>query len=182
MDIILLIVSIVVSLVVGAVVAIAISRRIDKAKGRGIIEEATREAEMIKKNKIIEAKEAEMEIKSEAEKIANARLSKVQTAEAKLKQREMQMNQQQSELQRKKNEVDSMKSNLENQLALVDNKQAELDKMQRNIQETLEHVSGLSAEEAKEQQGGQAYSGADHTTCGHRDGNRKRGDRFPHRQ
>ena len=150
MNIIVLIVSIVVSLAVGAVVAIAISRRIDKAKGRGIIEEATREAEMIKKNKIIEAKEAEMEIKSEAEKAANARLSKVQTAEAKLKQREMQMNQQQSELQKKKNEVDAMKGNLENQLALVDSKQAELDKMQRNIQETLEHVSGLSVEEAKE--------------------------------
>ena len=72
MDIILLIVSIVVSLVVGAVAAVAISRRIDKAKGKGIIDEAKLEAEMIKKNKIIEAKEAEMAIKSEAEKAANA--------------------------------------------------------------------------------------------------------------
>lgn len=150
MDIILLIVSIVVSLVVGAVAAVAISRRIDKAKGKGIIDEAKLEAEMIKKNKIIEAKEAEMAIKSEAEKAANARLSKVQTAEAKLKQREMQMSQQQADLQRKKSEIDSMRGNLENQLALVENKQAELDKMQRNVQETLEHVSGLSAEEAKE--------------------------------
>ena len=146
----ILIISIVASLAIGGVVAIAISRHIDKAKGKGIIDEAKLEAEMIKKNKIIEAKEAEMAIKSEAEKTANARLAKVQTAEAKLKQREMQMNQQQSELQRRKNEVDAMKGNLENQLALVDSKQAELDKMQRNIQETLEHVSGLSAEEAKE--------------------------------
>ena len=146
----ILIISIVASLAIGGVVAIAISRHIDKAKGKGIIDEAKLEAEMIKKNKIIEAKEAEMAIKSEAEKTANARLAKVQTAEAKLKQREMQMNQQQSELQRKKNEVDAMKGNLENQLVLVDSKQAELDKMQRNIQETLEHVSGLSAEEAKE--------------------------------
>ena len=144
------IVTAVVCLAIGAVAAIAISRRIDKAKGKGIIDEAKLEAEMIKKNKIIEAKEAEMAIKSEAEKTANARLAKVQTAEAKLKQREMQMNQQQSDLQRKKNEVDAMKGSLENQLALVDSKQAELDKMQRNIQETLEHVSGLSAEEAKE--------------------------------
>ena len=150
MDIILLIISIVVSLVVGAVAAVAISRRIDRAKGKGIIDEAKLEAEMIKKNKIIEAKEAEMAIKSEAEKAANARLSKVQTAEAKLKQREMQMSQQQADLQRKKSEIDSMRGNLENQLALVENKQAELDKMQRNVQETLEHVSGLSAEEAKE--------------------------------
>ncbi len=149
MDIILII-SIVMSLAIGAVAAIVILRHIDKAKGRGIITEAEREAEMIKKNKIIEAKEAEMAIKSEAEKAANARLSKVQTAEAKLKQREIAMNQQQSDLQRKKNEVDAMKNNLDSQIALVNSKQAELDKMQRRIQETLEHVSGLSAEEAKE--------------------------------
>ena len=91
-----------------------------------------------------------MAIKSEAEKQANQRLSKVQSVEAKLKQRELQLNQQQSEIQRKKNENDALKANLENQLAQVDNKKEELDKMQKSVLETLEHVSGMSAEEAKE--------------------------------
>ena len=150
MDIIVIIVLVILALAIGSFGTIVISRKIDKARGKSIIEEAKLEAEVIKKNKIIEAKEVEMKITSEAEKAANARLSKIQTAEAKLKQREMQLNQQQSDLQRKKNENDALKNNLENQLSLVEAKKVELDKMQRNIQETLEHVSGLSAEEAKE--------------------------------
>ena len=150
MDIIVIIVLVILALAIGSFGTIVISRKIDKARGKSIIEEAKLEAEVINKNKIIEAKEVEMKITSEAEKAANARLSKIQTAEAKLKQREMQLNQQQSDLQRKKNENDALKNNLENQLSLVEAKKVELDKMQRNIQETLEHVSGLSAEEAKE--------------------------------
>ncbi len=150
MNIIVIIILVILALAIGSFGTIVISRKIDKARGRSIIDEAKLEAEVIKKNKIIEAKEAEMKITSEAEKAANARLSKIQTAEAKLKQREMQLNQQQSDLQRKKNENEALKNNLESQLSLVEAKKVELDKMQRNIQETLEHVSGLSAEEAKE--------------------------------
>lgn len=138
------------ALAIGIFGTLIISRIIAKAKAKGILDEAKLEAEVIKKNKIIEAKEAEMAIKTEAEKQANARLSKVQSLEAKQKQREMQLNQQQAEIQRKKNENDTIKVNLDNQLSLLENKKAELDKMQKNVQDTLEHVSGLSAEEAKE--------------------------------
>lgn len=138
------------TLALGIVGTLIINRIIAKSRANSIIEEAKLEAEVIKKNKIIEAKEAEMAIKSEAEKQANQRLSKVQSVEAKLKQRELQLNQQQSEIQRKKNENDALKANLENQLAQVDNKKEELDKMHKSVLETLEHVSGMSAEEAKE--------------------------------
>lgn len=105
------------TLALGIVGTLIINRIIAKSRANSIIEEAKLEAEVIKKNKIIEAKEAEMAIKSEAEKQANQRLSKVQSVEAKLKQRELQLNQQQSEIQRKKNENDALKANLENQLA-----------------------------------------------------------------
>ena len=138
------------TLVLGIGGTLIISRMISKARANSIIEEAKLEAEVIKKNKIIEAKEAEMAIKSEAEKQANQRLSKVQSAEAKLKQRELQLNQQQSENQRRKNENDALKANLENQLSQIEGKKTELDKMQKSVMETLEHVSGMSAEEAKE--------------------------------
>jgi ribonuclease Y len=67
-----------------------------------------------------------------------------------LKQRELQLNQQQSENQRRKNENDALKANLENQLSQIEGKKTELDKMQKSVMETLEHVSGMSAEEAKE--------------------------------
>ncbi len=138
------------SLAIGIAGTAIISRIINRARAKGIIEEAKLEAEVIKKNKLLEAKEQEMNIKAEAEKQANARLSKVQSAESKIKQRELQMNQLQAELQRKRNEVDAIKTNLDNQIAIIDHKKTELDKLQKNVQDTLEHVSGLSAEEAKE--------------------------------
>ncbi|MGN0231710.1 MAG: ribonuclease Y [Muribaculaceae bacterium] len=144
------IIAAVAALIVGALGTFIIIRIISRSRAKSIVEEAKLEAEVIKKNKLLEAKEEEMKIKTEAEKAANARMSKIQSTEAKLKQREMQLGQMQAELQRKKSENDTLKSNLENQLVLIDAKKQELDKMQRNIQDTLEHVSGLSAEEAKE--------------------------------
>ena len=144
------IIAAVAALIVGALGTFIIIRIISRSRAKSIVDEAKLEAEVIKKNKLLEAKEEEMKIKTDAEKAANARMSKIQSAEAKIKQREMQLGQMQAELQRKKSETDTLKSNLENQLVLIDAKKQELDKMQRNIQDTLEHVSGLSAEEAKE--------------------------------
>ena len=68
----------------------------------------------------------------------------------KLKQREIQLNQQQQELQRKKTETDNLKVNLDNQLAVLEDRKKEVDKLELKVRDTLEHVSGLSAEEAKE--------------------------------
>ena len=62
----------------------------------------------------------------------------------------MQLNQQQQELQRKKTETDNLKVNLDNQLAVLEDRKKEVDKMEMKVRDTLEHVSGLSAEEAKE--------------------------------
>ncbi len=138
------------ALAVGVVATLIVSRMISKARGNAIIDDAKLQAEKIKNEKIIEAKEAEMKIKTEAERQANSRLAKVQQAEAKQKQRELQLNQMQSEVQRKKNENDTLKINLENQQALLEQKKDEIEKIKRNVQDTLEHVAGISAEEAKE--------------------------------
>ena len=138
------------ALALGVIATLIVTRIISKARGNGIIDDALLQAEKIKNEKIIEAKEAEMKIKTEAERQANSRLAKVQQAEAKQKQRELQLNQMQSEVQRKKNENDTFKINLENQQALLDQKKEEIEKLKRNVQGTLEHVAGISAEEAKE--------------------------------
>ena len=70
------------ALAVGVISTLIVTRMISKARGNGIIEEAKLQAEKIKNEKIIEAKETEMKIKTEAERQANARLAKVQQAEA----------------------------------------------------------------------------------------------------
>ena len=137
------------ALALGAVGALYVSRKNAKSQANAIVEKAKMEAEVLKNNEVLKGKEAGMSIKSEAEKQANARLAKVQSSEAKLKQRELQLNQQQSELQRKKNETDTLKVNLDNQLSVLEDRQKEVEKMQKSVRDTLEHVSGLSAEEAK---------------------------------
>lgn len=150
MEIIIYVAIALVALLVGAGVTMAINKSLAKSRANSIIEEAKLEAEVLKKNKILEAKEEGVAIKAEAEKIATQRLSKVQSTEAKLKQREMQLNQQQSEVQRKKNENENLKQTLEKEQVYLESQRQELEKMQARVKETLEHVSGLSAEEAKE--------------------------------
>lgn len=140
----------VIALAVGAAIAVAVQRSMARSRAKAIIEEAQLQAENLKKDKLLEAKAAEMKITSEAEKQANQRLQKVQSAEARAKQRELQLNQQQSENQRAKNENEATRTHLEAQLAICEEKKAELDKMHRSAIDTLEHLSGLSSEEAKE--------------------------------
>ena len=139
-----------VSLLAGGGIALMITRKMARSGAKGILEEARLEADVLKKNKLLEVKEEELRMKAELEKQANARMSKIQSVEAKAKQREMQLNQQQAELQRKRNENDNLRQTLDQQIAALELRQAEVEKMQKSAQETLEHISGLSAEEAKE--------------------------------
>ena len=121
-----------------------------KSKYDKILKEAETEAEVIKKNKLLEVKEKFLNKKADLEKEVSLRNQKIQQAENKLKQRELVLNQRQEEIQRKKLEAEAVKENLEAQLAIVDKKKEELEHMQRQEIEKLEAISGLSAEEAKE--------------------------------
>lgn len=150
MEIVFYILAAVVGVGLGYVITVAVQKSLARNRAKTIIEEAQREAEVLKKNKVLEAREEELKIKAEAEKQANQRFSKIQSMEAKIKQRELQLNQQQSENQRAKNELETSRINLESQLAVMENKKEELDRLRRTAQETLEHISGLSSEEAKE--------------------------------
>ncbi|MCI5783444.1 MAG: ribonuclease Y [Bacteroidales bacterium] len=117
---------------------------------KSIVEEAKKEAEVLKKNKLLEAKEEELKIISDAEKQANQKMSRLQSQEAKLKQREIQLNQQQSENQRTKNELEATRVNLETKISQNEAKQEELDKLILSERQELETISGLSSDEAKE--------------------------------
>ena len=128
-----------------------------KTRYDNIIKEAHTEAEVIKKNKLLEVKEKFLNKKADLEKEVAIRNQKIQQAENKLKQREMVLNQKQDEVQRKRNEAEAIKENLEAQIAIVDQKKVELDKKKEELEkihvlelEKLEALSGLSAEEAKE--------------------------------
>jgi len=122
-----------------------------KKRKEKIIAEAESEAEVIKKEKILQAKELFLQMKSEHEKVITEKNNKIIQAENRLKQKELALNQKIEEVQRKKNEVDAIRDNLTAQLELIEKKSEELDKLHRLQIEKLEIISGLSAEEAKNQ-------------------------------
>ena len=124
---IIVIVIAIAALALGAGGAVFATRKNSKSQANTILEKARLEAEVLKNNEVIKGKEEGLSIKSEAEKVANARLSKVQASEAKLKQREIQINQQQQELQRKKSETDALKVNLDNQMNVLESRKKEVD-------------------------------------------------------
>ncbi len=128
----------------------AVQRATARSRAKTIVEDAEREAEVIMKDKLLEAREQELRIKNDAEKAANQRLQRVQAEEAKIKQRQNQLNQQQSENARSRNEIDQARKELEARDAALGQRSEELDGMIRSARETLEHISGLSSEEAKE--------------------------------
>ncbi len=140
----------IVTLVIGYVVATVISKRNAGSRANLIIEEANREAGVIKENKLLKAKEEEMKILNEAERTANQRMQKVQAAEARAKQREIQLNQIQNDNNRRKKELDNLRNNLDNREQLLESRSAELEQMHRQTQEELVRISGLSADEARE--------------------------------
>jgi ribonuclease Y len=121
-----------------------------KSRSRKIIREAEVEAEVIKKDKILQAKEKFLQLKAEHEKEINARNTKIVAAESKLKQKETTFSQKMEELQRKKKETDVIRENLDQQLELVERKNEDLERTHKRQVEQLEAISGMSGEEAKE--------------------------------
>ena len=144
------IITAVVCAIIGVIIGYTIFRYVMKSKYNRILKDAQAEAEVIKKNKLLEVKEKFLNKKADLEKEVSVRNQRIQQAENKLKQRELMLNQKQEELQRKRNEADAIKENLEAQLVVVDKKKDELEKLQMQEREKLETISGLSAEEAKE--------------------------------
>lgn len=121
-----------------------------KSKYNKVLQEAETEAEVIKKNKLLEVKEKFLNKKADLEKEVAARNQKIQQAENKLKQREMVLTQKNEEVQRKKEENEKTRQNLENQMSALEKKKEELARLQSKEIEKLEAISGLSADEAKE--------------------------------
>lgn len=121
-----------------------------KSRSRKIIREAESEAEVIKKDKILQAKEKFLQLKADYEKEINSRNAKVLVVENRLKQKELAISQRLEEYQRKKKEVDTVRENLDTQLELVERKEEELERLHKQQIDKLESISGMSADEAKE--------------------------------
>lgn len=148
-------IGIAIGLVAGGGIAVWLSTTVMRnklmAKSQQVLKDAEEKGEMIKKEKNLQAKEKFLQLKSEHEKQCSERNSKLQQVEQKLKQREQVLTQKVEELQKKSNELKGVSDNLNNQIAVLNKRQEEVEKVYRESVEKLEHIAGLSAEEAKSQ-------------------------------
>ncbi len=152
----------VISGIVGLALGIAIDRvlfkrSLDKKRKAAeeqknlLIKEAEVSAESIKKDRILEAKEKYLKLKSEFEEEANRKKNLIITNENKLKQRESNLSKQIEQNKRAEAELESMKENLSAQLEIVKKRKEEFEKLKYQQVEILEKISNLTASDAKEQ-------------------------------
>jgi ribonuclease Y len=138
-------------LIIGAVIAVIYVQKNAQSKSNLIIKEAQEKAEVLKKEKILQAKETILQLKSQNEQEINEKNGNILRTENKLKQRESQINQKLDELQRKQKDVDTIRQNLNNQLEIVTRKEGELDRSVKQQMELLQTISGMTMEDAKNQ-------------------------------
>ncbi|TAF02419.1 MAG: DUF3552 domain-containing protein, partial [Runella slithyformis] len=130
-----------------------------------IVKNAEKEAENIKRDRILEAKEKYLRLKTEFEEDSNRKKNLIIANEQKIKQREQQLNQMQEQNKRRETELETQKNTLNQQTdaavrrreeadkrhAEAEKRQTEADRMLATQVEQLEKIAGLTAEQAREQ-------------------------------
>ena len=141
----------IITLIIGYIIASTVLRKSIERKSENILKDAEKASEQIKKDKILQAKEKFLELKSEHEKFINSRNQKISDLESKAKEKDSKLNQRLEESKRKSKELDTKRENLTNQLDIIERKKEELEKVHTRQVKALETISGMSAEDAKEQ-------------------------------
>jgi ribonucrease Y len=157
-EIIYLVITGVVFLVVGLIVGKTLTSRVNKdrereleEKSKALLRDAEKDAEALKKDKMLEAKEHFLKLKSNFEEETNKKKSILITNENKLKQKDQHLTKEFDKLKKGREEVEALKEQLTNQMEIMSIKKAEMDKFNEQKILTLEKISSLSAEEAREQ-------------------------------
>ncbi|MDD6650694.1 MAG: ribonuclease Y [Eggerthellales bacterium] len=159
------IVAIVIGLLVGGVVGLAISKSLAsktsanaQAEAERVLSEAKSKADSIQREKILEAKDEIHKMKAEAEAESKDRMREVRDLEARVNQRELSLNSRSDSLDAREHQISSLQGQVEKkdrdlraQQKAMDSRAHKLDELEGEITTRLEHVSGLTQDEAKEE-------------------------------
>ena len=144
------IIAAVVGLAIGIVAGYFTRKNISEAKigeadslAKNIIDQANKDAETIKKEKLLEAKEEIHKFRNDAEKENRERRNELQKYERRVIQKE-------ESLDRKQQSMENKESNLNQKLRAVDEKQKEVEAIKVKQLEKLEDISGITSEKAKD--------------------------------
>lgn len=146
--------SVVVSLILSTVLykrKIRKQKQATEEKAKLIVREAEMQAENIKKDKIIEAKEKLLKMKQEFEEEANRKKNQIISNEQKIKQRESQLSKELEHIKRKEADIEEERQSLAQQHELVKKRKEELDRFNSQKVAILENISKLTADQARDQ-------------------------------
>ncbi len=154
------IISVLIGLAAGLAIGAALAAVLIKGKHKKLIEdaekdasrildEARKEGEAIKRDKILEAKEKFLQKKAEFEEIVNNKNRKLENREKGLRDREKNISREKENLKQKEEEIESIRENLTQQLEIVQLKRQELEKQHEEHIRKLEKIARITAEEAR---------------------------------
>ena len=149
MDILTILIIGITGIILGGLLTSTVLKKSMDRKRDLVLKDAMEKAEMIKKEKILQAKEKFLQLKSEHEKLVHEKNEEISRNDNRLKQKETVYNQKIEELQKKQKELITIKQTLQTQVEIVNKKQSDLDKALKVQVEKLETISNLSALEAK---------------------------------
>jgi ribonuclease Y len=128
-------------------------KQLDEAaqQAEKIVTDARSQAETLKKEKMLEAKEKFVQLRGEHDKEVLERNKKINDSETRIKQKEQSINSKLENLDRQTKENETIKENLNRQIEVINQKRTELEKHQEEHIRRLEKIAGLTADEAKSQ-------------------------------
>ncbi|MGH1384781.1 ribonuclease Y [Kordia sp.] len=147
---------------IGLIIGFLIAKSLEKKQASKMIEEAKKEAssvlkeakanaENVKKDKILQAKEKFLELKAEHEKFILSKDKKMAEAEKRTRDKESQISSELSKNKKLNQEIETKVKDYNYRLDFIDKKKSEIDRLHKSQVEQLEVISGMSADEAKEQ-------------------------------
>lgn len=145
-----IIIGVVIGIIAGVAVAYFLLSKGINAKKEALLKEAKLEAETIKKDKILQAKEKFLTLKEEHEKTINSRNRKLQERENKFNQKDKNLNKKVDEYNRKDKDATRLKDQLARQIEAFEKRKIEVDKVHTKQVQELEKLSGYTKEEAKD--------------------------------
>ncbi|WP_116787165.1 ribonuclease Y [Flavobacterium psychrotrophum] len=158
MEIVLIIVGIAVGFGIGFLIAKNLEKKsadstLNNAKKEAatIIKVATTEGENLKKDKELRAKEKFLELKAEHEQVILAKDRKISEAEKRTRDKESQVSNELARSKKLGDEFETKLADYNTRVEHLEKKQHEIDRLHKSQVDQLEVISGLSADEAKNQ-------------------------------
>ena len=157
-----MILPIILGVLAGIAIGYVIVKAIEKSKEKkllnntikeaaSILKEANIDAESIKKEKILQAKEKFIELKSEHENVILAREKKISEVEKRVREKESIVASEIDKNKRLTKVLEDKEKDYNIKLDFLEKKESDLEKMHSRHVDMLEQISGLSAEDAKKQ-------------------------------